>query len=176
MILSLIPLPYRLAAGAAALALAAGGLMFWGSQRESAGYDRGTAEVTAKWTAQNLQLTAAAVVVQEKYRATETALREAVERQRIIYDALQQKHSTDLAGQRAALADAGRLRIDITAYASGSGRTPDNPGPSDSARAAALGLLLADALRASAESTAGAESAGDAVRALLAAWPRSPGQ
>jgi dienelactone hydrolase len=166
--LALIPGGAKAAIAAASLVAVVGGVLWYGSSR----YDAGEQAQQAKQAVIDADRARDALAESEKNRATEAALRGAVERQRIIYDALQQKHTVALAGQRAALADAGKLRDDIAAYASGGGGTPDNPGPSASARAAALGVLLADALRTGAESAAGAETSGDAVRALLAAWPR----
>jgi hypothetical protein len=76
------------------------------------------------------------------------------------------------------LADNTRLRADLAAFAAGGGSGSQDTAASASQRAAALALLLADALRledatllAGAKSTSAAEGNGDAVRALLKAWP-----
>jgi len=105
MILSLIPLPYKLAAGAAGLALVAGGLMFWGSQRESAGYKRGTAEVQARWNTEDLKRAAVAAKAQEEARAEEQRRTAA------------QKEATDEADKKLA-----RARADVVIADAAAGR------------------------------------------------------
>jgi hypothetical protein len=168
--LSPIPLPYRLAAGAAALALAAAGVLWFGSHK----FDAGVASQQAKQAVIDLEREHVATAASEDFRRVETEYREIIAIQKANYDALQQKHAQALGVQRDLLADAGRLRNDIAAYAAGSGGTAPDTAASASARAAALGGLLAEALRADAECAEGAESASDAVRTLLASWPRKP--
>lgn len=81
------------------------------------------------------------------------------------------------ADNRRVRAELGELRNTLAGYAAGAGTT-QGAGPSDRDRAIALGSLLGEAvgvadaaLSVATEATAGAESAGDAVRALTAAWP-----
>ena len=169
----MIPLsfvPYKWI-GVGLLALAAYGAWEW---RWSAGFDAGVTDQKAKQAVIDAAQTRAALEESEKNRATEAGYLQAIEAQRIIYDALQKKNAAALAGQRVALADAGKLRDQIAAFAANRGSSTEDTAASASARAATLGLLLAEALRTSAESTGGAESSGDAVRTLLDSWPRDP--
>lgn len=156
-------------AGGAILALAAWGAWEW---RWSNGFDAGVLDQKAKQSVIDATQTRLALAESEKVRAKEAGFLQAIEAQRIIYDALQKKNATALAGQRAALADAGQLRDDIAAFAANRGGTTEDTAAAASHRAAALGLLLAEALRTGAESAAAAESNGDALRAVLEAWPR----
>ena len=87
------------------------------------------------------------------------------------YAALQTEHVRSIVAQRRVLADNGRLRDEIDAFARGRGVSDDSAAAA-SERAATLGLLLAEALRADAESANDAERNADAVRAVLDAWPQ----
>ncbi len=167
MIFQASPLLMRLAGGAI-LAMAAWGVWEW---RWSAGFGAGVKDQKAKQAVIDAAQTTKALAQSEKHRATEAGYLQAIEAQRIIYDVLQKKNVAALAGQRAALADAGKLRDDIAAFAANSGGPAEDTAAAASQRAAALGLLLAEALRTGAESAAAAESSGDAVRAILEAWP-----
>ena len=168
MIFAGLPITYRLA-GIGALALAAWGVWEW---RWSVGFDSGVKDQKAKQSVIDAQQTRLALAESEKVRAQEAGYLKAIEAQRIVYDVLQKKHAAALAGQRDALADAGELRGAIAAFAANSGGAGEDTAAAASQRAAALGLLLAEALRTGAESAAAAESSGDAVRAVLEAWPR----
>jgi len=158
-----------LLAGGAIVALAAWGIWEW---QWSNGFDAGVKDQQAKQSVIDAQQTRLALAESEKVRAQEAGYLKAIEAQRIVYDVLQKKHAAALAGQRDALADAGELRGAIAAFAANSGDTATDTAAAASQRAATLGLLLAEALRVGAESAAGAESSGDAVRALLDSWPR----
>lgn len=63
------------------------------------------------------------------------------------------------------------LRLEIAAYASG---RPDDSAAAGRDRAAALGVLLDDALRVAAACTDGAEQHATDVRTLLRGWPVMP--
>jgi len=169
-IFSMIPLPYRIA-GAALLAAAAYGAWEW---RWHAGFGAGVKDQMGKQAVIDAKQTKVALEESEKNRAKEAGYLKAIEAQRIIYEVLQKKNAAALAGQRIALADAGELRDQIAAFAANRGSSTEDTAASASARAATLGVLLAEALRTSAESAAGAESSGDAVRTLLDSWPRDP--
>jgi len=170
------------------IALAAAGLLWWGYVAvKGIGY----AECEAILVPQITALKNAAKVAEElraqadkEYRAKEIGWIAALKEQQDVYDRQNAANAKALAKSLAAtnrsLADNERLRVDIAAFAANGGRPPgDDTVASASARAAALGLLLAEALRlddetllASAESSDAAERNGSAVRALLGAWPK----
>lgn len=153
-----------------AVALLAGGA-WWGHHRQAvgdaAGYRRGHAETEAL----RADYTAKAASASESYRQREADLQARVNNAEERYAALQPEHARLLVSQRALLAEHGRLRDAIAAYAAGSGGTAPDTAAAASERAAALGGLLAEALRADAESAAAAEGNADALRAVLEAWP-----
>ena len=127
-----------------------------------------TAEVQKAWTLDRAQATAAALVETERYRALETLMQSAKEQAQHEYDAATTRNAGRLATARAG---ADKLRNQLAAYASNASSTaPDSVSACDQ-RAAALGELLARALQSDASHASAAESNGDAVRALLAAWP-----
>lgn len=156
-------------AGASILSLAAWGIWEW---QWSNGYDAGIKHQQHEQAKIDAEQTRRALAESEANRAKEAGYLKAIEAQRIIYDVLEKKNAAALAGQRIALADSGRLRDDIAAFAANRGSTSEDTAASASQRAATLGLLLAEALRTGAESTGAAESSGDAVRTLLDSWPR----
>lgn len=127
-----------------------------------------TAEVQKAWTLDRANATAAALVETEKYRALEALMQSAKEQAQHEYDAATTRNAGRLATARAG---ADKLRNQLAAYASNaSSAAPDSVAACDQ-RAAALGELLARALQSDAGHASAAESNGDAVRALLAAWP-----
>ena len=104
-ILSFVPLPYRLAGAGIVIAAAAGGVLAWGAHKDGQGYDRGTAEVTAKWTAEDLKRSLVAAAASEAAR---------IEEQR---RAAAQKEATDEADKKLA-----RARADVLIADAASGR------------------------------------------------------
>lgn len=170
-LLSLVPLPYRLAGGALVFAIAAGAVALqvhrYGSAREDQGYIRGHAETEIL----RADYTARAASASADYRNREAALQARADTAEDRYAQLQPEHARLLVAQRNLLAERGELRNAIASYAIGGSGAATDTAAAASQRAAALGQLLAEALRADAESAADAESSGDAVRALLAAWP-----
>lgn len=115
----------------------------------------------------------AAFAASEGNRKREQQLQTQVDGAQHAYADLQAEHARAIVAQRRLLADNGKLRNDIEAFARASG----SPAGTDtvaaaSERAAALGVLLAEALRADAESANAAEGNADAVRTVLNAWPR----
>lgn len=131
-----------------------------------------TQQVRDAWTLDTAQRTTVALDAATKYRAREAELSAKVQEAQHDYTVLQADHARAIVASRAALAESGRLRGEIAAYAAGSGGTPGDACASDRDRAIALGQLLAEALRADAQSANDAEVNGDAVRALLSAWPK----
>lgn len=124
----------------------------------------------------------AAFVASEGYRKKEAADRQRVEDSENAYRTAQAEWAKRLAREvsqsRAAIADNDGLRADLASFARGRDPASDTVAAAGE-RAAALGLVLAEALRledetllVAAEATGGAESNGDAVRTLLSAWPR----
>ena len=129
------------------------------------------------------QRTQVALDATEKVRVLENEYRAKLEEANHALSAENDKNTaTRLALDRAnrALADSdNRLRDALTSYASGSGLTPSVAAASASQRAAALGTILAEAIRLDdeamqleAELAEAAESASADVRALMLAWPR----
>lgn len=127
-----------------------------------------TAQVKVAWAAQREQATAAAMKAQTEYRAIEAQMQAQSEKSYRDYQAAQSRNESALAAARDGT---DKLRSQLAAYASGSGQAAPDSIAAASERAARLGELLASALRADAEHASAAESNGDAVRALLAAWP-----
>ena len=127
-------------------------------------------ETKAAWSADRAHAQEVALAKVAEYRSREQAWQAKVTTAEESYAALQTEHAKAIVSQRAALADAGRMRDTIAAYARGSSPAVDTAAAA-SERAAVLGLLLATALRADGESAIDAESNADAVRAVLAAWP-----
>lgn len=154
-------------------------------QMQTVRLDRERAARVAEQTATRLaaaQETAAALAVSEANAAKSSAWSHQLKESQDAYNAVQTQLKNVVAAYAdraaASLADNGRLRDNIATYARGSGTAADTAAAA-SERAAALGVLLAEALRlddqallAGAESAGAAESNGNAVRALLAAWPR----
>lgn len=142
-----------------------------------------TQQVRDAWTLDTAQRTAVALDAATKYLAHSQALQDQVKAEQHAYIELE-KHGAErlakaLATSSAALADNARMRGDLAAYAAGGGAAGGDTAAAASQRAAALGLLLAEAFRlddeallVAAESAGAAESGGNAVRALLAAWPK----
>lgn len=149
-------------------------VVLWGGvQTKRLGWAKAeTQEVRNAWTLEKAQLTATALDAATKYRAHEAELTAKVKGAQDEYNALQGKHARAIVAERAALAESGKLRGEIAAYASGGGTAPGDTCTPERDRAIALGQLLAEALRVSAEGAAEAEANGDAVRALLSSWPR----
>jgi hypothetical protein len=142
MILSLIPLPARLAIAVASLAVVVAGIVAWGSHKDSVGYSRGTAEVQARWTAEDLKRAQVAAAAQEAARAEEQRRTAA------------QKEATDEADKKLAraradvvIADAaaGRLQQRVSALLSAArgGQVPVDPTATQPGQAAddAAGVL-----------------------------------
>lgn len=169
--LDLIPEPYRFAgiAVVAAIVVGAAGIKVhgYGNTREAAGYNRGHAETEALRVA----YIATAASATADYRQREETLQHRVNAAEDNYAALQPEHARLLVAQRSLLSEHGQLRDAIAAYAARSSSAAPDTAAAASERAAALGVLLAEALRADAESSTAAEANGDAVRTLLAAWP-----
>lgn len=142
-----------------------------------------TQQVRDAWTLDTAQRTAVALDAATKYLAHSQALQDKVKVEQDAYAELQktsaQKLAKALATSSANLADNQRVRDELAAYAAGSGAAGGDTVAAASQRAAALGLLLAEALalddealQVGAEATGAAESGGNAVRTLLASWPR----
>lgn len=131
-----------------------------------------TQEVRDAWTLEKANQTRTALDAATKYRAHEAELTAKVRSAQDEYTALQTQHARAIVASRAALAESGRLRGEIAAYAAGSRGPTDDTCTPERDRAIALGQLLAEALRADAESANDAETNADAVRALLASWPK----
>lgn len=108
-------------------------------------------------------------IASENFRRTEADLRARVDFAQGKYDALQQSHTATLAAHRASDS---QLRNQLAAYAAGSREPTDHSCAPERERAEALGLLLADGVRLQDQLAADAEAASDAVRALIAAWPK----
>ena len=128
------------------------------------------------------EATAAALAASEANAAKSSAWSHQLKESQDAYNAAQAQLKNVVAAYAdraaASLADNARLRDNIATYARGGGATADTASAA-SERAAALGVLLAEALRlddeallAGAESAGAAEANGNAVRTLLAAWPR----
>lgn len=131
------------------------------------------AEANATFADYRREQARAAFVASESNRKREGELRAQVETAQHAYADLQAEHARAIVAQRRLLADNGKLRNDIDAYARASGSAPGTDTvAAASERAAALGVLLAEALRADAESANAAEENADAVRTILDAWPR----
>ena len=129
------------------------------------------AQEQAAFAQERLRATDAALDAQTRYRALEAQMQALKEQAQNDYDAQQTRNASALAAARVGT---DKLRKQLAAYSTGGGATSDTLAAADQ-RAAALGELLAAALRADAEHAASAEANGDAVRTLLAAWPRSGG-
>lgn len=129
-------------------------------------------EVKDAWTLDKANRTNAALVATSQFRAKELQLQAKVEESQHAYNELQAKHAQAIVAERAALAESGKLRGEIAAYASGGSTAPGDPCTSERDRAIALGQLLAEALRVSAEGANDAETNADAVRTLLKGWPQ----
>ena len=141
-----------------------GGVMQW--QRDAA-----RREVQAEKDARAIDkaaATTAALVATNRYRALSDQLQQVKDEAQHAYDAAQTRNAAALA---AASAGNDRLRSQLAAYAAGGGGAADDTVAAASERAATLGGLLAAALQSDAQHAADAESNGDAVRALLKAWP-----
>ena len=69
MILSLIPLPARLAVAAGSIAALVAGVVAWGSHKDGVGYARGAGEVTARWQAEDVKRAELAAAETAKRRA-----------------------------------------------------------------------------------------------------------
>ena len=173
-LLNLVPLPYRLAALAAAVAASALAVWGYGSHRFAAGHQAGYAVGHAEYVQLHDDMTSKALAAEADFRKREADMQARVTTAEESYAQLQTQHAHVLVAQRDLLAERGQLRQQIAAYAAGpaggGGSAPDTAAAA-SERAAALGGLLAEALRADAESAAAAEGNADAVRTLLAAWP-----
>ncbi len=154
-----------------ALAAAGVSLMLWGSvQTYRVRIAKAeTVEVQNLRTLEKAQATATALKAQTEYRALEAQMQALKEQAQHEYNAAQTRNATALAAARAG---ADRLRNQLAAYASGAGEASGDSLAASNQRAATLGRLLAEALQAGAERAADAEDSADAVRALLAAWPR----
>lgn len=130
-----------------------------------------TVKVQTAWDLDKAQRTQVALAAEIKARAKEQAEAAKLKEVQDAYTTLQTSHASALAAQRTALAVNGRLRTALAAFAAGSGQVGPDSIAASNQRAAALGELLARALRSDAEHATAAETNGDAVRALLAAWP-----
>ena len=142
--LSLIPLPYRLLATAAALVSIVVSVLIWGGHRERSGYAAGAASIQALWDADRARAAAAALAASEAARAEEQ--RRAAAQQEVVdaYEKELQRMRADVAIADAA---AGRLRERVAALvaaarqaAGGASLAPGSP-PADDATG-----MLADVL------------------------------
>lgn len=168
------------AVAALVLALASwGGVEHW---RANSNAKETTACINAG-ILKDAQQTAVALDAAQKYLAHSKALEDKVKEGQNENAELQRVHAERLvravATANRALADNGRVRAELAAYAAGGGAAGGDTAAAARERAAALGLLLAEALRlddeallAGAEATGAAESQGDNVRALLKVWPQ----
>ena len=171
-LMPLVPLPYKLAGAAVAVVVAVGAVTMQVHRYGSGRYTAGQAEVQGRWTAADLVASQVAITTAAEYRQREAEQAARTTTAEDKYAALQPIHARLLVAQRSLLAERGELRGAIEAYAAGSGRAAPDTAAAASERAAALGLLLSEALLADAESSTAADSSADAVRALLEAWPR----
>lgn len=145
----------------------AGGI--WGYAK---GQAAGAAKVQAKFDRAISEHNAAAMAASEAYRRLEqdrAALTRAAERR--AYER-QAEHAKVVASLRAAADADRRLLVNRIAELARSGAAGQDSGAAEGGGAAAIGDVLADALRNAAEATAAAESNADAYRALREAWPR----
>ena len=133
-----------------------------------------TQQLKDAWTLDRAQRTQVALDAATQYRNAEAAYQAEVKGAQDAYATLQSRHARAIVASRDALAESGRLRGELAAYAAGSGGAPGDTCAPDRDRAAALAGLLAEALRADAESAASAENNGDALRTVLMAWPKPP--
>jgi hypothetical protein len=127
------------------------------------------AEVQKAWAVSRAEAAETASKETEKYRKLEQQMAAVKEQAQNEYNASQRKNAAALAAARAGN---DKLRDQLAAYAASSGGPTEDTVAACSSRAAALGGLLAKALQSDADRTRDAEDNGDAVRALLAAWPR----
>ena len=130
-----------------------------------------TVEIQNAWAVDRANAQSAALKATNEYRAKEAEYQSRITGAQDEYNRLQAEHAKTIVAHRAALADAGKLRNEIAEFAR-SGPASGDTVAAASERAATLGLLLAEALRVSAEGAIDAESNGDALRAVLDAWPR----
>ena len=130
-----------------------------------------TQQVKDAWTLDKAQRTQVALDAATTYRKAEAAYQANVKEAQNEYATLQAQHAKSIVASRVALAESGKLRGEIAAYAAGSGYPSGDTCTPDRDRALALASLLAEALRVSAEGAADAETNADALRAVLAAWP-----
>lgn len=149
-------------------------LVTWGSAEHwRANHNAGeTRECKDAATLDRANQTKVALDAATKYRAHEAELATKVKEAQHDYTELQASHARTIVAERAALAESGRLRGEIAAYAAGGGGTAGDTCTPERERAIALGQLLAEALRADAESSNDAEANADAVRTILKAWPQ----
>jgi hypothetical protein len=156
-------------------------------------YDRGYQAAQQKYEGQLIELKKQVEVdraiadqkmkeADERARAQEARwenrLKEVQVEYAVAQDVTQRRLTQANADNRRVRAELGELRNTLAGYAAGAGAT-QGAGSSDRDRAIALGSLLGEAVgvadeavSVATEATAAAESAGDAVRALTAAWPQ----
>lgn len=154
---------------ASGLALALVASLAWGGMQTArlSASKRDAAEVKAAWAQDKANALALALKTSEEYRAKEAEDQAKIKQGETDYAALQAKHAATVAAYRASDK---QLRNDLATYASGGALASDSIAACRS-RAETLGVLVSDGLRLQTELAAGAESAGDSVRALLTLWP-----
>ncbi len=128
-----------------------------------------TAEVKAAWATDRANAQALAVKTLNEYLAKEQEDQAKIRKGESDYAELQAKHAVTVAAKRAA---DDQLRNQVAAFAAPSGgdATSDTTAACV-ARAEALGVLVSNGLRVQTELAAGAETASDSMRTLLATWP-----
>lgn len=151
----MIPLWAKLLAAAALVA----GLVGWG-------WSGGAASKQKEWDLAKAAQVQAQLEATEQARATEQALQQRVNDANTALQTERTKHARVAAGLKR---DADSLRDSIASFAGGK---PDDTATACGERAATLGALLDDALRASGECASQAESVASDLRATLAAWPK----
>lgn len=160
--INLIPIQYRLLAGAFAVALAAMAMFAWG-------WSSGGARVQAQWDRAALAQQADRLAAEQAARATEQAMQQQLQEAEHAAAEREKKLRADYAAAHAA---ARGLRDTISALRN---ELPDAAGTASRATAGtALALLgeCADQYRAVAEAADGHASD---VQTLTAAWPKPKG-
>lgn len=159
-----------IAVGVVVAGLAAG---YWGVTHHY--YRLGAADAAAKYDKILAEASAAALKASEDYHALELSRLADRAAAQSTFSQREAQHAEEIVSVHAA-ATADRVRI-TTALAAPRGSGPaSNPAPTGSDCPTTAGAVLEQVLQFAADSTRDAEGNADAYRAMLAAWPRNPGQ